>query len=179
MDDAAAGGDHTSRVVTHFREMLMALLPAMPVELIQEEPDLADLYAFQCHRLEALPSWLDARARQLLSEQGLPRQAAPFLSFFDGERAGELSASLPAPGLAIGHDGGGNLLAIDAGSGEVVMWDHDNGDARVFVNRDLLHFAACLCEFPYFVEDPAGFLPVVADIDPQAAAEGSFWRDEH
>lgn len=171
--DPACGG--TPVVVTHFEEMLTALLPAVPAELLEEEPDLADLFAFQRHPLETLPAWLGPDARRLLSEQGLPRQAAPHLSFFEAERAVEVSAMLPEPGRALGHDGGGNLLAIDAASGEVVLWDHDNGDARMFVNRDLLRFAECLCEFPYGLESKQAFLQAVAQIDPEAVAEGAFW----
>jgi len=166
-------------VVTHFQEMLMALRPTIPIELIEEDPSLADFYAFQLHPLETLPAWLDPNARRMLSEQGLPCQAAPYLSFFDAGRASGISTSLPALGLAIGHDGGGNLLAIDAASGEVVMWDHDNDDARVFVNRDVLRFAACLCEVPHGMDNPQGFLQAVAKIDPAAAAKQAFWPSQY
>lgn len=179
VEDADPAREDVPVVVTHFEEMLTALLPALPPELLEEEPDLADLFAFQRHPLETLPAWLAPHARRLLSEQGLPRQAAPYLSFFDAERAIEVSALLPEPGRALGHDGGGNVLAVDAASGEVVLWDHDNGDARMFVNRDLLRFAECLCEFPYGVESRQAFLQAVAEIDPDAVAEGAFWASEY
>ncbi|WP_312735555.1 SUKH-4 family immunity protein [Stenotrophomonas sp.] len=177
--DAHPAGDGVRAVLTHFEEMLTARLPAVPAELLEEAPDLADLFAFQRYSLETLPAWLGPHARRLLSEQGLPRQAAPYLSFFDAERAVEVSALLPEPGRALGHDGGGNVLAIDAASGEVVLWDHDNGDARMFVNRDLLRFAECLCEFPYGAQSRQAFLQAVAQIDPGAVAEGAFWASEH
>ncbi|WP_159094853.1 SUKH-4 family immunity protein [Stenotrophomonas sp. ESTM1D_MKCIP4_1] len=158
---------------------MTALLPVVPAELIEEAPDLADLFVFQRHPLATLPAWLHPHARQLLNEQGLPREAAPYLSFFDAERAAEVSAALPAPGWAIGHDGGGNVLAIDAASGEVVMWDHDNGDARVFANRDLLCFAECLCGYYRCMETRQAFPQVVAKIDPRAMAEGGFWLSRY
>lgn len=178
MDDANPGQPGTPAVVTHFQEMLMALRPKIPIELIEDDPSLADFYAFQLHPLETLPAWLDTNARRMLSEQGLPSQATPYLSFFDAGRASRISTSLPALGLAIGHDGGGNLLAIDAASGEVVMWDHDNDDARVFVNRDLPRFASCLCEVPRGIHNRQGFLQAVANIDPAAAAKEAFWPSQ-
>lgn len=161
-----------------FQALFTAGLPDVPAELLDEDPDLADLFVFEVYPPQLLPAWLGARARQLLQQHGLPRNAAPGLSFFAPAQALAVSAQLPAPGLAIGRDGAGNLLAVEAATGEVVMLDHDNDDARVYVNRDLVQFAHCLCAFTSHGTHSPAFLQAVADLDPPAVADGAFWSSE-
>jgi len=99
-----------------------------------------------------------------LEQAGLPKDAAPFLSF-EAPKTGELPSvaavwSQPkafASYRVIGSDGSGNPIALDkTGTGEVILLDHDNGFARFLVNTSVRQLAESLLAYRKFVRDTQG-----------------------
>jgi hypothetical protein len=121
----------------------------------------------------------------------LPIKAAPFLSFKRAVRPVPIWDVFGAPSdwsvaererlcpfVVIGSDGAGNPLCIEAGSGSVLLLDHeDRFHTRQFVNSSVGQLAECL--LAYMGErEPERFLAAVQAIDPTALSEGTFWWHE-
>jgi len=143
--------------------------------------------------------------KAFLVQAGLPKSAAPFLSF-EAPSFGELLTiaqqySLPEEFdryRAIGFDGGGSPIAIDEeAGGEVVCLDHEDRFARMFMNESIRQLAESLLGYRKLVQDTLaefgenGYLDGKASpsarkalrqelkrIDQAALKAGCFWHGE-
>lgn len=119
-----------------------------------------------------------------LVTQGLPRAAAPFLSFrvYTGGEIASLrrERSLPNDCFPIGQTGAGDLLVVDLPSGNVVYLNHDSSNRPVFINSALPKFYESLCIYREHLTAKAVNTSLVAirSIDPPACASGAMWHSE-
>ena len=119
-----------------------------------------------------------------LVTNGLPRVAAPFLSFrvYTGGEIASLrqERSLPNDCFPIGQTGAGDLLVIDLSSGNVVYLNHDSSNRPVFVNSSLPKFYESLCIYREHLtaKDMKTRSMAIRSIDPQACASGAMWHSE-
>jgi hypothetical protein len=144
-------------------------------------------------------------AMRFLLEGGLPKDAAPFLSF-NSPTNGPLPTAAQKWHLqtgfsrfrVIGSNGSGDPICLDeADKGSVVYLNHDKGFARVFINQSVCQLAESLLTYRHFVsltnerggEDAflEGNIPPdlhlwvereLRRIDPQALQPDSFWKNE-
>ena len=160
-----------------FKARFIALLPDdIPADL---DLGLDAFASFPADRAAAL--WIPDVDRVLLTDSGLPEDAAPFLSFgLDTERA-----LMPLDGfpnsVMIGHNGCGDAICVDqADGGAVVYYNHDNHMQRILMNSSLHAFAASLCAYSSFMrtKDADAFRLEISTIDPVASASDSFWISE-
>ncbi len=159
-----------------FRRRFTASCPPVPEDLDIEYPVFL---ALPGEVLDALQ--VREADRALLRDVGLPRDAPPFLTFEYGlvplpvldPRLGPVCA----PFRALGHDGAGNVISVDARDGRVVLHDHDREMLEVFVNSSVLQLAAALCLYQEGRKDGlTTFLEELAAVDLKAAGIGTFWR---
>ena len=119
----------------------------------------------------------------LLTNVGLPREAAPFLSFRSGSgllatlRLTETGARRLAGLIQLGSDGAGNPICLDGTSGQVVLVDHDADLDIVFMNSSPMQLAESLLAYQTERHGRAA-VATLAEIDPAALNEGSFWTAE-
>ncbi len=176
----------------------------LPKEFIDRwgEDDGA-IVAFPKKNLERLA--LPEAAQAFLSEAGLPKDAAPFLTF-SAPDSGELptvAAQWNQPEAfasyrVVGSDGSGNPIALDENNnGEVVLLDHENKFARVLVNTSIQQLAESLLAYRKLVKDTQNELgedafldgktsltarmalrSELAKIDQAAMNAGCFWHGE-
>ena len=80
-----------------------------------------------------------------------------------------------SPYLAIGSDGAGNPICVEAGTGHVVLLDHeDEFRTLTFVNSSINQLRESL--LAYLGEDDFDrFYAAISEIDPPALYDGSFW----
>ena len=115
---------------------------------------------------------------------GLPRQAAPFLSFsaYSASELHELHSlyDMPTFLFPLGANGSGDALGIDVKSREVVYLNHDDHMRRVFVNSSVSQFAHTLCLYQeaLIAGITHSVLSQIASIDPFAAAPDAMWYEE-
>ena len=137
----------------------------------------------------------------LLATVGLPRDAAPYLSFDTTLERVSTTYNLPlgfAQFVQLGTDGVGNPIVLNTSSNAYVEWlDHDRGFAAHYINCSLQAFMASLVAYRRFIEDllatrgeeaylDADFtdeqLTVLQqslrEVDAQALAEDGFWQLE-
>ena len=138
-----------------------------------------------------------------LTTVGLPRSAAPFLSF-----GSEFAINIPTVSelwgiedgsrhRVIGTNGSGDPVAIDtATAGEVVYLNHDNDFQRVLINSTVTQLAETLLLYHRMVaeavvangpeaylhgeippESLRSFVSLLRSLDPPAAARG-MWVEE-
>ncbi|MCS3418648.1 hypothetical protein M2399_003823 [Pseudomonas sp. BIGb0450] len=157
-----------------FKARFLAALPIFP-----PEPDLSfdEFVVYEAGEFCSLA----AQDAQFLVKQGLPRDAAPFLSF-EAYSAGEIAHRLTVYGISedhflLGHNGSGDALAIDRRTREVVSFNHDFNNERVFINSTLMLFAQCLCIFQEHLRDSTieRCLAEIERVDPAAAAPSAMW----
>jgi hypothetical protein len=160
-----------------FKPRFLAALPTMPVGL---DLHLDEFVVFENADLSGLAE----EDAVFLVTQGLPRDASPFLSFAaytqdEIEQRLETFA-LPQNIFPIGHNGSGDILAIDKDSGEVVYFNHDANNLRVFINSSLLQFAECLCVYQEHLisEKMRQCIVAIAAVDSAAALTSSMWNSE-
>ena len=128
----------------------------------------------------------DGNAAQLLTEQdrrflreiGMPRSAAPFLSFRHHPETDY--DYLPDGYYPIGSDGAGNAICVDSGSGNVILLDHDFKMQRIFLNSTLLKFAECLCLYTEHltIEKMEKCFDAMRAADAELVAQGDWWQTE-
>lgn len=161
-----------------FKARFISSQPRVP-----SEPDLGlgldEFVAYKAGQVCSLAP-LDA---ELLVEQGLPRDAAPFLSF-EAYSSSQIAHRLMVYGISedyfpLGQNGSGDVLAMDLRSREVVYFNHDFDNARVFINSTLVLFAQCLCIFQEHLRDSTmeRCLVEIARVDSAAAVPGTMWAD--
>jgi hypothetical protein len=116
--------------------------------------------------------------KEFLLQAGLPKSAAPFLTF-DGPDSSELPTVAEQWGLAkeflqyreIGSDGSGNPIALDQRKhGEVVYLDHENRFARVLVNKSIRRLAESLLAYRKVVKDTLAEFGEDAFLDGKTSA---------
>ena len=142
-----------------------------------------------------------------LVDVGLPRSAAPFLSF-GGTNVNQLPTTTLLYGLRelkvpdryriIGSNGSGDPIAIDIGEqGRIVYLNHDDQFAAVFVNSSVRQLCDSLFAYKQLVDvtrkengdraylegnvpDRAlkAFVIRLETVDPKSLLRGSMWRSE-
>jgi len=138
---------------------------------------------------------LPSEAKYFLVEGGLPKSAAPFLSFEDVAKG--LLRIWQVYGTAtpqfwkdedrrrlqsfciIGSDGVGNPICLDEqNNGRVVLLDHeDNFRTITFMNSGIPELAECLLAFRD-TPNQAQLIEELQRIDPTCMSEGCFWQVE-
>jgi hypothetical protein len=143
--------------------------------------------------------------KKILVQVGLPKEAAPWLTFQVPESGGVPTVAeewdLPKEFRSfrlIGSDGSGNPIALDQdGHGEVVYLDHENRFARVLMNTSIRQLLESLLAYRKFVKDSLaevgesaflnGQTSVVARmelrqelirIDAAGMNRGNFWHEQ-
>jgi len=160
-----------------FKQRFIAALPTTPPGLNLQ---LDEFVVFEHDSLVGL----DDRAIRLLTEQGLPRRASPFLSFssYPSAEVTNLRESgvIPPAFIPLGQNGSGDLLGIDASTKEVIYFNHDARNERVFINSTLDLFTESLCLYQEHLRAGAMHLCLgkIEAIDPAAAKVGSMWHAE-
>lgn len=165
--------------MAHFdlKTRYIAALPSVPPEL---ELHLDEFIGFDAKALSVLAQ----EDKAFLLEHGLPRQASPFLSFTaysPTEIQGCIDTSaLPPNYFPIGQNGSGDLVAIDLVTREVIYFNHDAHNLRVFINSTLPQFAECLCIYQEHLvaAKMTHCLAAIERIDPRAAISDSMWHAE-
>ncbi|MFL1501073.1 SUKH-4 family immunity protein [Pseudomonas sp. O64] len=160
-----------------FKARFVAALPSLPPVLYLQ---LDEFIFWEAGQLPVMPE----EDAEFLVKQGLPDGAAPFLSFAVYSDT-EATRRRMIFGVAdhyfpLGHTGSGDVLALDCQTREVVYFNHDFNNQRVFINATLPLFAQCLCVFQQHLRDNtmARCLDEIGRIDPLAAAPGSLWAEE-
>jgi hypothetical protein len=136
---------------------------------------------------------LNAETKLFLICAGLPRSAAPFLSFMEVAEGAPRIWEVYSPYdwseeekrpldryRMIGSDGGDNPLCVDeAQDCRIVMLDHEDRFRTVtFVDSSVPHLAAFLLECARDPDDAEYLGKVWPEIDEPAVRPGCFWWDE-
>lgn len=167
-----------NNISKNFKDRFVASLPEIPEDL--------DLHfdEFVLFDPESLPDRLAREDSSLLTAQGLPCDAAPFLSFYACSQP-EIESrvqifGLPESCFPIGHNGSGDVIAIDMDSRHIIFFNHDRYNERVFINSSLPQFAESLCIYQEHLtkETMHNCLDAIATIDSRAADHGSMWQTE-
>lgn len=159
-----------------FKARFISALPSVPPEL---GLGFEEFVVYERSRLGAIAP----QDADFLVTHGLPRDAAPFLSFAAYSEA-QIAQRLSVFGISdnyfpLGHNGSGDVVAIDRLSREVVYLNHDVDNARVFINSTLSLFAQCLCIFQEHLRDNRlqWCLAEIERVDPAAAMPGTMWAE--
>jgi hypothetical protein len=160
-----------------------------------------ELVRFSPHSLDDIR--IPEEARVFLLEAGLPKDAAPFLSF-SAPKSGSIPSAAQTYRLSvefsrykiIGSTGWGDPVCLDTGAnGLVVHLDHEARFRPVFINGSVPQLAAFLLSYRRIIEAtnasngewafldgniPADLRQSLEDdlrkIDAEALREGTFWR---
>jgi hypothetical protein len=167
-----------SDISANFKDRFIASLPEIPAHL---DLHLDEFVAFNAG---TLPNRLAKEDSDLLAAQGLPRDASPFLSFYAYSQP-EIESrkqifGIPESCFPIGHNGSGDVVAIDLENREVVYLNHDYHGQKVLINSSLPQFAESLCIYQEHLRKKAmeNCLDAIATIDARAANFGSIWQAE-
>jgi hypothetical protein len=134
---------------------------------------------------EVEPLRISADDKEFLTVSGLPKSAAPFLSFGPSgkiflRRMSELGLSDDFRRYrVIGFNSCGDVICIDEeADGMVIYLNHDLNIKIVFVNSSVGRLSSCLCVYAEFIKDRDGgrCAAAIRQIDPGAMDEGAFWR---
>lgn len=153
-----------------FRARYRRALPVPPPEL-----DL-DLEVFETFdRSDTQRAGLNRATVMFLAEAGLPRDAAPFLSF----RNTREYSRIPATYFEIGVTNYGDPICIDTKSGAVVYLNHENEDRPVMMNSSLEALAESLCIYREHLSsgNVRECFSAILAIDPELS-RSSFWGVE-
>ncbi len=172
------------------------------IELWTKEGD--ELVRFPCSIVEEL--FISPESKSILMNAGLPKGAAPFLSFGLDSDCRSLPIASEEWHLSqsyniyriIGSTGKGDPVCLDeSAKGIVVYLDHERHFEKVFVNSSVVHLNESLLAYREFVRKVIeqngkdayldGFVPrYLADwisselsrIDKPAMENGRFWKIE-
>ncbi|WP_209569899.1 SMI1/KNR4 family protein [Herbaspirillum sp. 1130] len=160
-----------------FKTRFIGALPSIPPGL---ELNLDRFVEFDKNLLSCLAEEDSA----FLERHGLPCDASPFLSF-SAYSPSQIAQSietfaLPPHYLPIGNNGAGDIIAIDEDSRQVVYFNHDAHNLRVFINSTVNQFAECLCVFQEHLrsETMSSCLTEIEGIDAAAANVNTMWHSE-
>ena len=163
---------------TEFKSRYIASLPDVPEEL-REELDLERFVVFAPQTVAAYE--LNPQDAAILTEVGLPNCASPWFTF-DLDPTRRLSPIEGFPEmLAIGSNASGDYVCLDMDAdAEVVYINHDNLNARVFINASVSTLAESLCLYltHRHKREPKDLLTAIGSIDPNAIVDGTFWKHE-
>jgi len=129
-------------------------------------------------------SILERADSEFLNEVGMPASASPFLSFYSYTSAeiSELykSSALQNSYFPFGANGSGDILAIDLKSNEIVYFNHDNNNERVFINSSLNQFTESLCVFQQSLTNSSvnQCAELISKIDSSAIVANTMWYAE-
>jgi hypothetical protein len=160
-----------------FKSRFLAALPPIPPEL---DLNWDEFVVFDADTVASLAE----EDAEFLTTQGLPCDAAPFLSFYaysEDEVAQRLEVfSLAENILPLGHNGSGDILALDKNTREVVNFNHDADNLRIFINSTLPKFAESLCVYQEHQNSKSMHqcLADIAAVDSMAAQNGCMWHSE-
>ena len=166
-------------MIANFKNRFIASLPEAPPDL-----DLRwdQFVTFDPAVLENIP--LASEDSALLTTQGLPCDASPFLSFHAYTKA-ELTSrketfGIPDTYFPIGHNGSGDVLAIDLKTRDVVYFNHDNNNERILINSTLPLFAESLCIYQEHLASyrMSSCISAIAMIDSSATFPNTMWHEE-
>lgn len=161
-----------------FKSRYLASLPDVPVEL-REELGLERFVQFDPEVVSALN--LPPQDAAILIDVGLPESASPWLTFrMDPKRQLQPIDGFPHM-LAIGSNAYGDYVCLDrSANGEVVYINHDNLNARVFINSSVATLAESLCLYLTHRHqgEPHDLLAAIDSIDPAAMVRDTFWYHE-
>lgn len=160
-----------------FHERFVATLPDdLPPELFAE---LAEFVAFDPAQVATIG--LAEADAAILAQVGMPRNAPPFL-FFGGDQIDLLAKLDGAPDkIIIGANGFGDRVCLDVSTnGTVLEVSNENHSQHTVMNASIVSLAQCICAFAEFRKtgDGDAFRAEIAEIDPAAAAAGSWWMLE-
>lgn len=160
-----------------FKRRFLAALANVPHEL---DPRLDEFVQFDM----ATVNLLDKADATLLLAHGLPREASPFLRF-EAYSLRQMVSKLETFGISqlhfpIGYNGCGDILVIDLKTREVVYFNHDFDNARVFINSSLRQFLECLCIYQEHLTQGTmtSCLGHIAKSDHKAALSGAMWHTD-
>lgn len=126
--------------------------------------------------------------KDILTVSGLPKDAAPFLTFGMGKgdclrRLGEAYGLSQEFGRyrMIGSNSSGDMICIDeARDGMIVYLNHDNNMQVIYMNSGVCSLASSLCAFGKLMldGDAAACRAAIHEVDPKAIEPGNFWAAE-
>ena len=164
---------------TEFRKRFVESLPPIPEEI---GLNFDEFVSFDSQILKA--SGLNDKVIEFLLEAGLPRDAAPFLSF-QSYTANDIEKRKEVFGIEdrffpIGINGSGDPLVIDSKSGEVLFFNHDDNMRKVFINSSVWQFVECLCIYQEHMTNNTmnSCLEEIVRTDPRAAEKEAMWFSE-
>lgn len=157
--------------LSNFKERYIAALPSVPEDL---DLGLDEFHLY--NSVDLHESKVSEKDKSFLMKVGLPRQAAPFLSFSNHEVYG----FSPEEYFPIGADGVGNNILIEIDSGAIVLLDHDWDMKRFFINTSLEDFVHCLLIYTEYLESDnlVQCFKKMCDIDSNLPSEGEWWKSE-
>jgi hypothetical protein len=170
---------------SEFKSRFIAGLPKIPAGL-DLKPD--EFFRFPATVVDKLK--ISKADKAILTISGLPKDAAPFLSFGFQKKSDILKSMGREFGLPddvcsrykmIGFNGSGDMICInDSGDGAVVYLNHDRNMEVVFMNSGVVKLAECLCLFHEFQQSKDGDAcrRAIRKVDPKAMGDQSFWRNE-
>lgn len=163
---------------TEFKTQYIASLPEVPDEL-RDELDLERFVTFDADAVAALS--LAPEDSAILSCVGLPNSASPWLTFeLDPKRRLKPIDGFPRM-LAIGSNAYGDYVCLDMNANAAVVYvNHDDSNARVFINSSVSNLTKSLCLYltHRHAGDPADLLAAIGLFDPDAVLAGAFWHHE-
>jgi SUKH-4 immunity protein len=165
-----------------FKKRFIQALPDLPPDL---DLRLDEFVLFPETEVEVLQIPKDDKL--ILTASGLPKDAAPFLSF--GSSRGVFLRRMSAFGLpkdfdrfrTIGFNSSGDMICLDEGDGgRVVYLNHDDNMKVVYMNSGIRSLALSLCLYGEFMLNREADVcrAAIRKVDPKAVEPGSFWASE-
>ena len=170
-------------------------------EYISKWPN-SELHRFDQNRMEQLG--IDKKQVDFLANTGLPREAAPLLSFDNETNLHTIQEIYGLEGeshnyrIQIGFDGCGDTLCIDKSrQNKIVSCDHESNFEPRFMNTsviELFKFLTLMKSFGEFLQAERGedaymnceftdqefqnLIQELQSVDSLAVEDGTFWREE-
>lgn len=164
-----------------FKKRYLSAVPQTPEDLIDEDENEDEFVQFSDQLVASLT--INEQDKRILSEVGLPRMAAPYLSFdnlYGLERLDHIIKSLGekyAPYRVLGITGSGDFICLDVRNNRIVYHNHDDNMHEIVVNSSVAQLAISLCLYAeaFYGENKSDFISEIKSIDPIAGNEGSMW----
>lgn len=132
-----------------------------------------------------------------LTEAGMPKSVAPFLTFHDPSQVELLEEELPSGYLPIGATGNGDVICVRGKSGEIIIIDHEESSRTTYMNSSISRLLEFFLEYTSFIKriiDINGkravlennappdlvnlLLKRLSEIDYSALQPDGFWAEE-
>ncbi|MFM2600156.1 hypothetical protein [Vibrio fortis] len=161
----------------NFKKRFLEALPEVPAGI---DIGLGEFVTYDKSTLTVL----ERESSDFLHEVGMPVCASPFLNFnsyssYEISELYELEV-LTESYYPIGSNGSGDILAIDIKSNEIVYFNHDCNNERVFINSSLDKLAESLCIFQLCLTNSCmnQCSELIRKVDPSAIQVNTMWFDE-